>query len=962
MNGTKSHDLATSTKPTEHAPKARSIERKVTEGEYWRYEGTEPFKDGVDEAYLEHGDVLLVNEIKIHEGEVHAVQFRVHPKRLSTGQSQHFTISAEEFFEEWTKADGRTVRTREKDAIKRLINDQENAIEQLARTTGTLQIAWKPEPGETGSTTIARTRERAKDLERVQAEMAMAAQRIGDGIRALGPYTEEEIEFVKSSHKGALREIEGAADAHKMLMLYIGDEVTIHRWNPKGRRAAPETPLKVYQRTRYIDEESLYRVLDGQGGADADDVQTYLRKLVTDAHTRERVVPDERCVVAMQPRRKEKRYKGPRLGDPLENKRAFLVVRNGEQIISVHWDAGEWPRLVPKRDTWKECFRENDRWSRNNEEKEPQWIGPDDVRFVDTFKHAQKTMRSYLSAWVVLAGAHLREQIFAPLEAETTLRRPLNLMLPQDHDQIVELIRDEEDALRISHEKWDNERAKTNAKVRVGGRVVVHTARAINKEQKNWYRKSFGSGIFDRNDQPLARPKSRLPIILRVRRRNGKLVVACPTTGGGTRDITLFEKADWWLWLEDANPRMLEIHLEQGREDYEEMAPLVIPALRALRGDAEKDKDLEPDEKAGAKTLRGIDEDNRVGSEKHQKIGKIIKNEEEWRKWAKETFGDDRWVEIGCTKQTTIIASVLPDALDKRSEAGGVLWADRYEVSTNKDGRPYKTKDKGKGCWGGEKVLWTNPEISETFRNRTDGRRRRLTYAQAQRMHKEVKEAAIHAETWFGSLKRSQAHRRAYVKNILEEIERTRNDDRRTQDIVLIPIAVVKQRNPEIGSQGAAMLCLRMSAARIISHWGGREGLDEAAKIAREQNRYYLALDYVKKSGNEGEDTSPGNWVIINDPKKIETGHPWAPTHVKWNEGPWWEPVCERERLRIDNDLELRCTVKQPIFRRAKRSYPTGWIVVERRSTKGMGEIPWIDSSDESDKTSNKDARSGRWD
>ena len=711
----------------------------------------------------------------------------------------------------------------------------------------------------------------------------------------------------------------------------------------------------MYQRTRYIDEESLYHVLDGRGGADANDVPTYLRSLASDPGKRDRVVPNARCIVAMQPRRREKRYEAPRLGGPLDNKTAFVVVRNGERISSVHWKAGEWKRLVPRRDTWKQCFRDDDRWARADEKTQPRWIGPDDVRFVDTLERAQETMRSYLTAWVVLAGAHLREQIFAPLAAEQALGRPLNLMMPEDHDKIVVLVRDEEDALEIGHPPWDSAREALNAQVRAGGRVVVHTACAVDRRQRNWYDRRSWS-YHDRGPQLIDRPAKGLPQVLRARRAGGKFTVACPTAGGGTRSLELFGDARWWLWLEDADMEALSVQIEHEREEYEEMAPLAITARGALRDDAAMDAQRSGAQREAARALRALGDE--TDERALERLARALAHAEAWHAWADERFGAERWVEIGCTRKGRMVAVVLGDAEDPQSERAGVLWAKRFGLEAARDGHPKGARTLGWGCWGAERALWRNDAVGPVLQARVDGRRRRLTYAEAQAMHEAVAESARTIPGWLERLKDEPAARRTWRETLEEEYERARSDGQPVRGAVLVPLAVVARRRPAISDRGAGLLCLRMNGLDVLAEWGGREGARAAAQIAREVWRHDLASQY---EGRGRSARAEGDWIVVGEAKRARPEADGAPMRAAWREGAWWERIGEVRRTRIDNDAELRCTVEHTMMRRAKRSYGTQWHVVEHVLEDGLGAIAWIDSADEEDKATGRKRRPWAW-
>lgn len=107
----------------------------------------------------------------------------------------------------------------------------------------------------------------------------------------------------------------------------------------EGIPAPAGTPLAIRQRILFMDEEMAVIDTDGQG-LDYKDTGRFAEWLKTPAN-RDIIVPEQRCVVCMKPRRYRKSYNG----DAYENARknewnhhTFIVMRNGENVYMIESD------------------------------------------------------------------------------------------------------------------------------------------------------------------------------------------------------------------------------------------------------------------------------------------------------------------------------------------------------------------------------------------------------------------------------------------------------------------------------------------------------------------------------------------------------------------------------------------------------------------------------------------------
>ena len=122
----------------------------------------------------------------------------------------------------------------------------------------------------------------------------------------------------------------------------------------EGKPAELNTPIHIFQRTCYMDEECL---LDYQGGGmnfkRIDAFCGWLKKTVN----LNRLLPFPRCIVAFQVRRNSKEYKGISpfisLSFACLDKGTFLFIRNGENLYYLETALDFAPKLFPDKNQFK---------------------------------------------------------------------------------------------------------------------------------------------------------------------------------------------------------------------------------------------------------------------------------------------------------------------------------------------------------------------------------------------------------------------------------------------------------------------------------------------------------------------------------------------------------------------------------------------------------------------------------
>ena len=916
--------------------RAQAVERTIREGSYWRYDASEPLGEGFGKGVLaDPGEVLLLTEVKMHEGEVHSVQLQVHPRRRRKGSNTRFMLRTHELVAQWTEVEGGPIRAREIARIERRIADEETALDRLARTSATELLPWDGPAENASAALVAQGNAHSQAISR-HHEMKLAADRISEAVISLIPYTEERMEAVRARHQGAVEEVEKASEGLHILGLYAGESVHIEHWK-KGPRAHPDEPLIVYQRTRYIDEESLYNTLKGDGqGADIRNLATYMHALAENATVRARVCPAPRCVVAIQPRRHSRNYDDPWdiLRFSKENRSTFLLVRNGESFTTLHYEMGERNYLVPHRNAWRELFREDRGWGRfrfhgeGDEPDDEHWIGIDDVRFVDTHKRASAEMRRYLAAWVVLAGAHLRLQLFAPLAAEERLARPLNLMRAREHDEIVHIVRDEEDALDAGRIPFEHFRKARNAEAHPGGRVVAIVARAITDEhQRDWYDQRRSNAWSDKERRPIEGPEQDTPIVTRVRQRLGELVIDVKARSGRTRAVQLTERARWWLWIEGVPVDTLQRYLDHDREHYRDIAPLVIPAIDALT------PEQDGHDGAAAKAAMLLGAIGELGDAAHiGPIAAMLANEESWRTYA-ETIAGAQWLEMALAQGPKIAVHTPYDGPEPAP--GGLRWTLRTTVEIKPDGTPGRSGN----AWAGARAMrietpvWRR-ETGDEARAWADGRRRRATFAGTCALEREITTAGTAVRQWLKTLreKRSDID---WLQSGAVNLARASRGRITTTMHVLRPVAVVRRTNAKVEEHEVGALCVRTCAFEVLQSCG-TEYAEAAlqAGLAMLYRRPHLKERTVRENVARGA-RAFGQWIVVMNAKRLKTdasGRPWLRDD---EDAAWWTYLCPRSRLRRTSNgtLKVESEGARAFFAREgdkmeKKLLETGWQIV----------------------------------
>ena len=234
-----------------------------------------------------------------------------------------------------------------------------------------------------------------------------------------------------------------------VLNLYTGKTVDLEQLSD-GEPALPQEPLHLRQRILFMDEE-LCAHLDHE--ADYSDIPLF-KKWVCEKDNRDIIVPEQRCIVALKPKRHDASY---RSGDAWYdaqrntwNKHTYLLIRNGEKLFftdSEDLELFDW--AFPHSDFEEEFQRK---------------ISDPGTSFKDSLRKTHEEERYRTTKYMV----YLQGIIDSKSEVMGPMTTHPNLMKTEG----VVLVRDDENLVGTGRKPWKKFVEEKNRSIRVGTRVI----------------------------------------------------------------------------------------------------------------------------------------------------------------------------------------------------------------------------------------------------------------------------------------------------------------------------------------------------------------------------------------------------------------------------------------------------------------------------------------------------------
>lgn len=246
------------------------------------------------------------------------------------------------------------------------------------------------------------------------------------------------------------------------LEIYMGvDEEVIQI--TEGEPASDDTPIALRQMLLYMDEECAEFI--DKGGLDHRNIEDFDQWIV-DSGKYERLVPEEKCVVIMRPRRYMKHYSdNPWVNSNMQDadRLIYILIRNGDNLYRIWTDNIPYhKRLFPKR---AELQAMMDNIHELQKEREKADSGYSYDRINDELDEADSEMFYYKRNMLLLQGIVMRTPIFNPLP------EGLNMLDVRTHGDHINFIHDEEDTLGDGRPRYKEWLEEINSYIQKGSRI-----------------------------------------------------------------------------------------------------------------------------------------------------------------------------------------------------------------------------------------------------------------------------------------------------------------------------------------------------------------------------------------------------------------------------------------------------------------------------------------------------------
>jgi|GEM_PF-2186635 len=247
-----------------------------------------------------------------------------------------------------------------------------------------------------------------------------------------------------------MKQIEKISKVIYTIELYLGIHEDIVQVL-EGENASVDTPIHIRQQILYMDEEvGNY----GQKEIDYANIEFFDEWVVENY---KKIVPEERCIVALVPRRYTRVTNDP-IADTIDreaNKETYLLIRNGTNLYRVYTSVKMLPRLIPLQKDMSDMVKQME---------DAEW----DYERKNLKEKLEDNLFHYRRNIIILQGLIERTEIFLPLPFEG-----LNLLNPDTYGDYVVFIRDDEMLLPTGRKPYNQWHKDLNKDIKRGSRVYM---------------------------------------------------------------------------------------------------------------------------------------------------------------------------------------------------------------------------------------------------------------------------------------------------------------------------------------------------------------------------------------------------------------------------------------------------------------------------------------------------------
>ena len=388
-----------------------------------------------DQLGIEEQDTLLISDLNWVDHLLHSIEVRSHPRH---GRPHSLKIIREDFYDLFeAEPKGEAIREREIKELQQEISGIQNTIAKgppeapvagfitdgrakargraLTTAGGFLQSGPKLSSPSVGQMlanpegAVNLQIEASKHLALLQDKknwLVDTTKEMNEKVGLLGGYFSEKAIAIQGSFSDQIKQIDSLNKSLANFQLYTGESVALELIRD-GNRAPDETPLTIYQRKLWMDEESLINA--AYGGLERKDIGLFTEYLARNDELVNRILPAEKSVVLIGYSRQHREYYNDRsayeVGEIMRaNTSGYLLIRNGEKIWRVLADIAlpSAARLFPQAKDLEKPFKG--------------WRGEDitmeDLNYDRCHDEMRATELQFQRILVALWGLNDREAIF----------------------------------------------------------------------------------------------------------------------------------------------------------------------------------------------------------------------------------------------------------------------------------------------------------------------------------------------------------------------------------------------------------------------------------------------------------------------------------------------------------------------------------------------------------------------
>ncbi|MEY8801938.1 hypothetical protein AB9K35_16640 [Leisingera sp. XS_AS12] len=494
--------------PTTQSARLNRSEQQIQPGSWWRL--TDPAHSIMKNPWQagagmpDHGLVLLVEEVRVIDGDLHTIVLHAHPGWSS---QDGVKVLAADFLAAFAhEPEGEALRAAEMALLMDRISEMGKAVSNIPADhlllqdakTETNEQAASPAPAAGagtvpavllpgGDVTAAQMRlEQEISIMRLRQNWIEARQsEMKDGWKLVTGYQTERAAASMAAISARTAQVSSMLDKVHSMSLWLGEGVTTEVL-VEGVSADADQPLHLMQRMLYLDEEiHTHSMLET--GFTADNMSDLGSLLEQNPALVERMLPHPRSVVITRVRRNSREMPFPKSWEEIFaqiNKQEAdqliqILIRDGGRVLMITADAetSKAERLFPSRAEIDEIFTQNDGYDWNSHAYKMRSITPHDIEYSDKRSEHDKRALFYRRFLLILWGAQEREQVFGPF-----IPAGSNWLEATVHNEYFRFVHDEEDVLDDGRPDVLSWIAARNARMAPGSQVLVQGMRAMNTE------------------------------------------------------------------------------------------------------------------------------------------------------------------------------------------------------------------------------------------------------------------------------------------------------------------------------------------------------------------------------------------------------------------------------------------------------------------------------------------------